>query len=94
MGIAQGREADPDGVVEWVVAAGCSAPVVSLGVDAAAEDPESPLLVTREGAALGGTGFPAVVVQEGGYHLPTLGALIATYLAGHGSAGSGPGGSS
>lgn len=88
-----------ENLVEWMVAAGCSALVVSLGVDAAADDPESPLLVTQEGyrragAALGGTGLPAVVVQEGGYHLPTLGGLVAAYLAGHGSAGSRPGGSS
>ncbi len=77
------------GLAEWVVAEGCSALVVSLGVDAAADDPESPLVVTADGyraagAALGGTGLPAVVVQEGGYHLPTLGGLVAAYLVGHG----------
>ena len=65
-------------LADWVVAAGCSALVVSLGVDAAADDPESPLLVTVDGyrsagSTLGATGLPAVVVQEGGYHLPTLG---------------------
>ena len=52
------------------------------------DDPESPLLVSRDGyrragELLGGTGLPAVVVQEGGYHLPTLGGLVAAYLAGH-----------
>jgi hypothetical protein len=26
---------------------------------------------------------PAVVVQEGGYHLDTIGALVAAYLSGH-----------
>ncbi len=72
----------------WAVAEDCSALVVSLGVDAAADDPESPLLVTVDGyraagLALGGTGLPAVVVQEGGYHLPTLGGLVAAYLDGH-----------
>jgi acetoin utilization deacetylase AcuC-like enzyme len=80
------------GLVEWVVAGGCDAVVVSLGVDAAAEDPESPLLVSRSGyreagAVLGGTGLPAVVVQEGGYHLPTLGPLVGAYLEGHCAAG-------
>jgi hypothetical protein len=35
---------------------------------------------------LGATGLPAVVVQEGGYHLPTLGALVAAYLEGHADA--------
>jgi acetoin utilization deacetylase AcuC-like enzyme len=77
-------------LAEWVLTAGCTALVVSLGVDAAADDPESPLLVTRDGyreagALLGRTGLPTVVVQEGGYHLPTLGGLVAAFLAGHGS---------
>ena len=36
-------------LAEWVAAAGCYALVVSLGVDAAADDPESPLLVTADG---------------------------------------------
>jgi acetoin utilization deacetylase AcuC-like enzyme len=77
-------------LVAWV-AEGCDALVVSLGVDAAVDDPESPLLVSRDGyheagARLGATGLPAVVVQEGGYHLPTLGGLVAAYLAGHADA--------
>jgi acetoin utilization deacetylase AcuC-like enzyme len=64
--------------------------VVSLGVDAAADDPESPLLVPADGyhaagRLLGGLGVPAVVVQEGGYHLPSLGGLVAAYLDGHAS---------
>lgn len=76
----------------WAVAGGCTALVVSLGVDAAADDPESPLQVTAEGyrsagELLGGTGLPAVVVQEGGYHLETLGGLVAAYLDGHGRHG-------
>ena len=65
-------------LADWVVAAGCDALVVSLGVDAAKDDPESPLLVTVDGyreagSLLGRTGLPAVVVQEGGYHLPDAG---------------------
>jgi acetoin utilization deacetylase AcuC-like enzyme len=76
-------------LVDWVVDAGCSALVVSLGVDAAVDDPESPLMITVDGyrsagSTLGATGLPAVVVQEGGYHLPTLGGLVAAYLDGHG----------
>ena len=64
--------------------------MVSLGVDAARDDPESPLLVSREGyqeagVLIGAMGLPAVVVQEGGYHLPTLGGLVAAYLSGHAS---------
>ncbi len=75
-------------LAEWTQSAGCTALVVSLGVDAAAEDPESPLLVTRDGyhaagRTLGGLGLPSVIVQEGGYHLPSLGAFVAAYLTGH-----------
>ena len=60
--------------------------VVSLGVDAAAEDPESPLRVTRSGYGDAGgillreLDLPTVVVQEGGYHLPSLGGLVASFL--------------
>jgi acetoin utilization deacetylase AcuC-like enzyme len=61
--------------------------VVSLGVDAAADDPESPLRVTadgyrRSGALIRELGVPIVAVHEGGYHLPTLGALTVATLAG------------
>jgi acetoin utilization deacetylase AcuC-like enzyme len=60
--------------------------VVSLGVDAAAEDPESPLEVTREGfreagALLGALDLPTVFVQEGGYH-DTVGELVRETLLG------------
>jgi acetoin utilization deacetylase AcuC-like enzyme len=65
--------------------------VVSLGVDAAADDPESPLQVThdgyrRAGQLIGGLGVPVVAVQEGGYHLPTLGSLVVATLDGLASA--------
>jgi acetoin utilization deacetylase AcuC-like enzyme len=82
-------------LVAWVVDAGCDALVVSLGVDAAADDPESPLMVTGDGygsagSLIGRTGLPSVIVQEGGYHLPTLGPLVAAYLGGHAGAGPAP----
>jgi acetoin utilization deacetylase AcuC-like enzyme len=89
--LAEGTADDTwlDGVrrlADW--AAGADALVVSLGVDAAADDPESPLLVTADGYAaagglLGALGLPSVVVQEGGYHLASLGGLVAAYLDGH-----------
>jgi acetoin utilization deacetylase AcuC-like enzyme len=80
-----------DGVralADWV--SGADALVVSLGVDAAAEDPESPLLVSAggyhaAGERLGELDLPTVIIQEGGYHLPSLGALVAAYLDGHAS---------
>ncbi len=72
----------------WTAETGATALVVSLGVDAASDDPESPLQVTADGFAtagrvLGELGLPTVVVQEGGYHLPTLGGLVAAYLHAH-----------
>ena len=88
-GAADGPWLDAVGeLADWAVAEGCAALVVSLGVDAAVDDPESPLLVTVDGyraagMSLGGTGLPAVVVQEGGYHLPSLGGLVAAYVDGH-----------
>lgn len=74
--------------VDWAASTGASALVVSLGVDAAVDDPESPLAVTGAGYRGAGrlvraTGLPAVVVQEGGYHLASLGGLVAAYLEGH-----------
>ncbi len=73
-------------LVEWSKDA--DAVIVSLGVDAAADDPESPLLVTADGYAeagrlIGALRKKSVVVQEEGYHLPSLGDLVAAYLEGH-----------
>jgi acetoin utilization deacetylase AcuC-like enzyme len=69
-----------------VKARGADAVVVSLGVDAAAADPESPLQVTAEGYArageLIGALAPVAAIQEGGYDLPTLGELVVAALGG------------
>ena len=64
---------------------GSTALVVSLGVDAAADDPESPLRISldgyrRAGEVLRDLGLPTVMVQEGGYHLPTLGGLVRAFV--------------
>lgn len=65
---------------------GADALVVSLGLDAAASDPESPLQVTPEGYRQAGERLaalaPAVVVQEGGYDLDALGELAVAALSG------------
>jgi acetoin utilization deacetylase AcuC-like enzyme len=66
---------------------GVDALVVSLGVDAAAGDPESPLRITgagfrAAGELIAGLGVPTVFVQEGGYDLPTLGPLVLEVLQG------------
>ena len=71
--------------------------VVSLGVDAAADDPESPLEITqsgyfRAGELLGALGLPTIALQEGGYHLPTLGSLVRATLEGLDYDGGGGGG--
>ena len=74
-------------LADEVSAFGATALVVSLGVDAAAADPESPLEVTPEGYAeagriLGSLALPTVALQEGGYDLPTLGGLVRAFLGG------------
>jgi len=66
---------------------GAKSMVVSLGVDAWKNDPESPLQVsidgyTRAGSLLGQMGIPTVIVQEGGYDLNALGDLVAGFLDG------------
>ena len=70
---------------------GADALVVSLGVDAAAADPESPLLVSadgyrRAGELIGALG-PVVAVQEGGYDLASLGSLVVATMSGIVAAG-------
>lgn len=66
---------------------GAGALVVSLGVDGAAVDPNSPFEITPGGYAaigevLGGLALPTVLVQEGGYVLDTLGDLVLASLRG------------
>ncbi len=71
----------------WAARGGARALVVALGVDAAGDDPESPLRVTvggfrAAGRTLGALGLPAVVVQEGGYDLSLIGSLVREALLG------------
>jgi acetoin utilization deacetylase AcuC-like enzyme len=65
---------------------GPAALVVSLGLDAARADPESPLEVTETGYRIAGellSGLaPTVAVQEGGYDLGRLGDLAVAALDG------------
>jgi acetoin utilization deacetylase AcuC-like enzyme len=67
-------------------ALGPDAVVVSLGLDAAATDPESPLQVTEAGYQAAGRMVaslaPTVLIQEGGYDLPSLGTLAVAALTG------------
>jgi acetoin utilization deacetylase AcuC-like enzyme len=71
----------------WAEAGGARSLVVALGVDAAGGDPESPLEVSSDGYAEAGRalsrlGLPTVIVQEGGYDLATIGALVAAFVEG------------
>jgi acetoin utilization deacetylase AcuC-like enzyme len=64
---------------------GSTALVVSLGVDAGVDDPNSPLRITGDGYREAGRllralDLPTVSVQEGGYVLETLGGLVAGFL--------------
>jgi acetoin utilization deacetylase AcuC-like enzyme len=65
---------------------GAQAIVLSLGVDAAAADPESPLQVSADGyrtaGELIGTLGPVAAVQEGGYELASLGEYVLAALTG------------
>jgi acetoin utilization deacetylase AcuC-like enzyme len=74
-------------LAQWATAGGARHLVVALGVDAAGDDPESPLNVTahgfrQAGRRLGALGLPTVAVQEGGYDLERIGPLVAEVLAG------------
>ncbi|MDH5420904.1 MAG: histone deacetylase family protein, partial [Acidimicrobiia bacterium] len=76
-----------DTLVEFAQSAGVTGVVVSLGVDAAISDPESPLQITEAGFAKAGErvaslALPTVFIQEGGYDLATLGALVRATLDG------------
>ena len=78
-------------LVTWARESKAQGVIVSLGVDAAAGDPESPLQVTQDGyreagTLIGGLGLPTVLVQEGGYDLETIGPLVLETLLGFESA--------
>ena len=64
--------------------------VLSLGFDASEYEPLNALSVTadgfaRAGAAIGGLGLPTAIVQEGGYNVSLLGALLTRFLEGFGT---------
>jgi acetoin utilization deacetylase AcuC-like enzyme len=65
---------------------GADAVVLSLGVDAASADPESPLQVSAAAYRAAGERIgrlaPTAAVQEGGYDLASLGEYVAATLAG------------
>ena len=63
--------------------------VVSLGFDASEHEPLNALAVTadgfsRAGQAIGRTGLPTAIVQEGGYNVALLGSLLTRFFDGFG----------
>jgi acetoin utilization deacetylase AcuC-like enzyme len=81
-----------DASCELVAATGSEALVVSLGLDAGGEDPESPLTVSNDGFSRAGSmlarlGLPTVLVQEGGYELSALERDLTAILSRFSSAG-------
>lgn len=75
-----------DAAANAITSFGPDALVVSLGVDTAAEDPDSFRIVaddfTRIGAAIGGLRLPTLLVQEGGYELSVIGRNVVNVLRG------------
>ena len=74
-------------IVAAVRAHGSAALVVSLGVDAEADDPNSPLQITAggfraAGRLMGELQLPTVFVQEGGYNLGHFATLACEVLEG------------
>jgi acetoin utilization deacetylase AcuC-like enzyme len=70
---------------------GAALVVVSLGVDTFRLDPLSDLAIDAPtfaacGARLAGLGVPTVILQEGGYHLESLGENVRRWLDGFGVA--------
>jgi acetoin utilization deacetylase AcuC-like enzyme len=70
---------------------GAEALVVSLGFDASEHEPLNALNVTAEGFARAGAliaalGLPSAIIQEGGYNVDLLGALLQRFLTGWGDA--------
>lgn len=70
-----------------LAAFGAGAVVIALGLDAAADDPLKGFQISREGFTragekIGALKRPVLLVQEGGYLQPGLGANLAAFLTG------------
>lgn len=63
--------------------------IVSLGVDGLKEDDGGSFRLSlqdfaKAGSLIADAGFPTVIIQEGGYHLPMIGRCVRTFLDGWG----------
>jgi acetoin utilization deacetylase AcuC-like enzyme len=79
--------ADLDRALEWIDGAPGSIVVVSLGFDTYERDPIGDLALTTAGyhemgRRVGTLGRPLVILQEGGYYVPDLGANAVAWLRG------------
>ncbi len=77
-----------DTALDRVRAFGTDLLIVALGLDAHENDPFQGLKVTTTGFAriaerIAGTGVPTLIVQEGGYLQPDLGANLTSFLTGY-----------
>jgi acetoin utilization deacetylase AcuC-like enzyme len=82
-----------DEALDAIDAFGPAVVVVSLGVDTFRLDPLSDFAIEAPtfdvcGARVAGLGLPTVILQEGGYHLDTLGDNVHRWLEGFGVAAS------
>lgn len=73
--------------LDFISESGARSLVVSLGVDTYELDPLGDLKLTHDGFARMGRlveelALPTVVVQEGGYHIPDIGANVRSWLRG------------
>ncbi len=95
LGVGDGDEAflaALDRLCTFVAESGAEVMVVSLGLDMAAADENSPLSVSTRGFALAGSmlaavGKPVILVQEGGYDLASLRSDLSAILTPFSSAG-------
>jgi acetoin utilization deacetylase AcuC-like enzyme len=75
------------GALEVIGRRGAAVLVVSLGMDTYERDPLGDLAITSEGfhrmgAIVSSLGLPALIVQEGGYHVAQLGHNVRQWLRG------------
>ncbi len=75
------------GALDWLTDRTDDVIVVSLGMDTYRSDPISDFALTTDGYAACGrlvaaTGRRLVILQEGGYHIPSLGENVRSWLAG------------
>lgn len=85
--------------LDFISESGARSLVVSLGLDTYELDPLGDLKLTKDaywqmGHMVGKLALPTVIVQEGGYYIPDLGANVSSWLKGFARSDEGEAGSS